>query len=292
MAYDRIWVETAYLRRRYNKIWLREHIARTIGRRTTSLTHRRLAIHDELVDQATKFGGRRLPAAALVNADPNDFAFRFLDRDKPVVLRGTAGAWKAARWTPAMFAERFGEPTTNLLHRHPELTDDLDTDWFRTLRGDMSAREDWDLFSGGVNTSTRLQSGIAPNLFNQISGRTRWYLYPAKAAPFFAPPVRRTPAFHSDVDANDANKWPIAEAVPGWVADLEPGDVLFVPAFTWLQVSNLEPTLAVSHRWLKLKLAWRNSRTQTLLAATSTNPPVWRAMNSVDQSTRPNTVEG
>lgn len=272
MSYDRIWVDTAFLRRRYNKIWLREHLARTFGRRATSLGTRRRAFHDELVDRATKFGGRRLPVAELVNADPDDFAFRFVDRDKPVIFKGAGSAWTAAGWTSATLAERFGNLTADLLHRNQEMTLDLDTGWFRTMRGDAGVRENWDLFSNGTNASTRLQSSIASNLFHQIAGITRWYLYPARAAPFFAPSVTRTPRFQSDVDANDATKWPVAEAVPGWVADLEPGDILFIPAFAWHQVDSPEPTLAISHRWRKLKLAWRNSRTQTLLTATSTSP--------------------
>ena len=325
MTHEQVWSETASLRRRYNRLWLLEHFVRTVLRRDTSLTKRRLALYDELVERATRIGGARSKVEQIRDADPADFGRLYLDTDTPVVLKGAGSSWAAAKWTPELLGRRYAGTTVRLiraapnepkgkpgegqdasyaeiaasmdeggelyarfaglLHEHPELVDDLDVEWFRALRQDARGFENWGFFMGGAGTATGLHSSIAPNLFYQISGEKRWYIYAARAAPFFAPAVKCSPYFYSEVDVSDPEKWPIAEAAPGWIADLEAGDVLFVPAFAWHQVHNFTPTIAVGYRWMKLGLGWRNSKIQTILAATCSNPPVWKAKGHKDLPT-------
>jgi lysine-specific demethylase 8 len=322
MTHEQFWLATRALRRRYNRLWLADHTARTILRRETTWTTRRLAAYERLVAQALQLGGRRGTVERVEDLAPAEFKLRYLDTDTPVVLARAGSQWPAAQWSHKMLGERYGGTTVRLLraapnepkgkpgegqnanyaeiarsmdeggdlyarfsgimHQHPELVDDVDVDWFRSLRHDHKSFENWGFFMGGANTATGLHSSIAPNLFYQITGKKRWYIYPAQAAPLFAPAVKCSPYFYSEVDVNDSDKWPIAEAAPGWVADLEPGDVLYVPSFAWHQVHNFTPTLAVGYRWVDPRLGWRASPIQTLLAVTCSNPPVWKAKGHKD----------
>jgi hypothetical protein len=73
--------------------------------------------------------------------------------------------------------------------------------------------------------------------------------------------------------------------VPGWVADLEPGDVLYVPAFAWHQVHNFSPSIAVGYRWASARLGWRTSPVQTFLVLTCSNPSLRQAKGHKDLPT-------
>jgi hypothetical protein len=334
---DRFWIQTRRLRRRYHRLWLADHAARTVLRRETWLTERRLRVHHELVqlvlgrDSKTAGGDaphnaspidRRRPVDRVRDIDPLDFRERYFDTDTPVVMAGAGAAWPAASWTHAMLGSRYEKTSVRLLraapnepkgrpgegreatyaeiaasmdtggdlyarfsgimHQHPELVNDVDVEWFRSMRGDRRSFENWGFFMGGAATATGLHCSIAPNLFYQISGRKRWWIYPAAAAPFFAPPAKCSPYFYSEVDVSDPDKWPIARCVPGWIADLEPGDVLYVPSFAWHQIYNPTATIAVGYRWAKLGLGWRASALMTLLVLTCSNPSLMRARGHKD----------
>lgn len=325
MANEQFWSETKKLRRSYNRRWLFEHFVRTALRRETRWTAKRLDVHERLVERGLGAGGERREIERVSNLSPEEFRTRYLDTDTPVVLAGAGSNWKAADWTPQWLAERYGgtkvrllhaspnEPKglpgegrdasyaeiatsmeeggdlyarfSGLLHQHPELVNDVDINWFRAMRDDFESFENWGFFMGGANTATGLHSSIAPNLFYQITGRKRWYIYPAKAAPLFAPAVKCSPYFYSAVDVDDVDKWPIAGKTPGWVADLVPGDILWVPSFAWHQVHNFTATMAVGYRWVEPRMGLRTSWIQTLLAVTCSNPPLWKAKGHKDLPT-------
>jgi len=319
---EAIWAATRDLRRQYDRLWFRDHVARTFLRRDNRYTRRRLEQYDVLVGKALSFGGQRQRVDEVVDIDPADFGERYLDTDTPVVFKGAGKRWEACNWTPESIAERAGETTVRILQaspsqpkaetgtgydadykeiaksmreggdlyarfsmlfsQFPEFLDDLDLDWFRTMRRDMNRSELWVFFMGGEGTATGLHSSIAPNLFYQITGRKRWYIYPAAAAPFFRPAVNCSPFFYSEIDADRPDEWPIAEVAPGWYTDLDPGDILWIPAFAWHQVHNHTATIAAGYRWQDFRLGWRTSKIQTLLAATCTNPAPWKAATEKD----------
>ena len=331
------WCATRSLRRKYNRLWLADHAARTVVRRETRLTGRRLRVHEEAVSLALRLNGEgaggvgnsdaspvdlRRPVDRVGNIDPRDFQNKYVSTDTPVVMSGAGSAWPAASWTHEKLGSLYKQTAVRLLraapnepkgrpgegrdatyaeiaesmdsggdlyarfsgimHQHPELIDDVDVDWFRAMRNDYKSFENWGFFMGGAKTATGLHCSIAPNLFYQITGKKRWWIYPAAAAPFFAPPAKCSPYFFSEVDVSDSGKWPIARSVPGWIADLEPGDVLYVPSFAWHQVYNPTATIAVGYRWAKFGLGWRASPLQTLLVLTCSNPSLFKARSHKD----------
>lgn len=324
------WAATRKLRKRYNRLWLADHCARTLLRRKTRFTASRLRVHAELVRLAQELSSqpdgvardRRQPVDRVRDIAPQEFRRRYFDTETPVVIEGVGSAWEAANWTHQTIGQRYSQTEVRLLraapnepkgrpgegrdatyreiadsidaggdmyarfsgimHQHPEMVDDMDVEWFRAMRNDRRRFENWGFFMGGAGTATGLHGSIAPNLFYQISGKKRWWIYPAAAGPFFAPACKCSPYFYSEVDVSAADKWPIAAHVPGWIADLEPGDVLYVPSFAWHQVYNPTATIAVGYRWATLGLGWRASRIQTLLVLTCSNPSLLRARSHKD----------
>lgn len=325
MSTPDIWTETYQLRQRYNRRWFMDHLTRTVLRRENIWTKKRLDLHEKLMQSAESCNASLTTIDEHSDIVPEDFHRNYLETDTPVIFRGVGKDWAAGKWTAEGLGERFPDTTCRLIraapnepkgvpgegmdasyadiaksmreggdlyarfsgimNQHPELIDDIDIEWFRTMRRDVNDFENWGFFMGGAGTATGLHCSIAPNLFYQISGKKRWWIYPSKADPFFAPAVKCSPYFYSEVDVSDEAKWPIAENLPGWIADLEPGDVLFVPAFAWHQVYNNTSSIASGYRWMDVKLGWRNSKMKTFLAATCSNPSLWKAKGHRDLPT-------
>ena len=150
------------------------------------------------------------------------------------------------------------------------------------MRGRARGYGNYGLFMGGKDTATGLHSAMAPNLFIQIAGQRRWLIYPACFAPFFQPTVQASPFFYSQVDALATDDTNVAQHLPVYDAILNPGDVLFNPAFYWHQVRNLSDAIGVGYRWTSMRQALRISKVQSLITTTATNPSVWSLRHQTD----------
>jgi hypothetical protein len=164
-----------------------------------------------------------------------------------------------------------------LLHQHPELMEDFDKDYLSSFRGPMARDMMFQFFMGGAGTNTALHCAIANNLFVEIYGRKRWWIFDPDYAPVFRPPMLRSTYFISPVDASQPEKSEIMKHVRGFQTILEPGDVLYNPPFWWHQVENLTATIGVGVRWFGLPSILKASTTQALLTLMATNPPIWVA---------------
>jgi Cupin-like domain len=65
------------------------------------------------------------------------------------------------------------------------------------------------------------------------------------------PVPAKTSFVASEVDALRARfeTHPLARNAAGFEVVLEPGDVLYLPPYTWHAVENLEPSISVNHLW-------------------------------------------
>jgi len=168
-----------------------------------------------------------------------------------------------------------------LLHLFPELRHDLDMDWLGAMRGPILERLGMtlQLFLGGPGSTTALHSALSSNLFVQLQGRKRWLILSTDWSPALDVALNRSPYFFSDVDLEkpDFERFPWLAHVRGWVADLEPGDVLYNPPFYWHQVRNIDLSVAVGFRYYDPVAMIRASAIQTALTFLASEPPVWRA---------------
>lgn len=164
-----------------------------------------------------------------------------------------------------------------LLDSHPELRDDLDLAWLESWRQADGVGRFFQLFIGGNGTNTGLHCAPGSNLFTQVYGTKRWYIYPTSYTPALAPEVARTPFFYTllDVERPNLDRYPLAPYASGWEVVLQPGDILYVPPFFWHQVHNLSDSIAVGFRWYALGELLTEHLTKMLITLTASNPPVW-----------------
>ena len=175
---------------------------------------------------------------------------------------------------------------SSFVNRHPELMEQFDKSWLcRMSQTSEEAFANYGFFMGAEGTATGLHSAMAPNLFIQIYGQRRWYIYPARLAAFLRPVVKASPFFFSPIDASCGETEELLRHIPVYEAILQPGDVLFNPAFFWHQVHNLASSVGVGYRWTSLRQAFRVAPLQSLITLTATNPPVWQLRHQLDLPT-------
>ena len=106
------------------------------------------------------------------------------------------------------------------------------------------------LWISSTGTATPLHYDVVHSLFAQVSGRKRFTLFaPEDRAALYPYPVFSRNSYFSRVDIvqPDREGFPrFAQAKP-FEFVLEPGEVLYLPAFWWHQVRSLETAISVSY---------------------------------------------
>jgi hypothetical protein len=232
----------------------------------------------------TPHGPTRLPLAEMQGFDPDVFAREYRAADKPVVLRGAAAEWAATRtWSPAMFAERFGDvmikPSVNLPDTEvPYNARDVDHRQAMTVRELVARMEAGDrcyidqavtgMYPGieqdyhfeslqtpdilailvwiGSLTRSGLHYDYTDNFFAQVHG--------TKVAIIAAPEEARNLHVFADSHTKSqvAPQHPDLDAHPRFSRAtlfetvLHPGDVLFLPRGWWHYFASSERSISLS----------------------------------------------
>ena len=129
------------------------------------------------------------------------------------------------------------------------------------------------LFVGGPRSGTSLHCAGGTNMFALIHGSKTWTLIPPVYTPYVYPQMDNKGLYcHSPLDLKMTSDelfslgYELWKYVPRYEAHLEPGDVLFNPAWWWHWVENTsETTLAVATRFLSDRLFAGNPVLQALL---------------------------
>ena len=108
----------------------------------------------------------------------------------------------------------------------------------------------------GNRTKTAAHWDLPQNLACVLAGRRRFTLFPTdQVANLYVGPIDFTlagqPSSLADIEAPDFDRYPrLAEAFDhALVAELDPGDVLYVPSLWWHAVTGLEPLGAMINYW-------------------------------------------
>ena len=165
-----------------------------------------------------------------------------------------------------------------LLHKIPELTNDLDLDWLARMRGGGTFANTYYMFIGGAGKKTLLHADQPCNLYVQVSGEKKWTLIPAADSACLYPELTNTAYVKSPIDVDNADtvKYPLFKHARKYEAHLKAGDVLYVPPHVWHHVENLTDTIAVGYRFSSLKAATRSSLTLSMIRLLSNSPPFWK----------------
>lgn len=169
---------------------------------------------------------------------------------------------------------------STVVEDHDDLRADLSMPWIEARLGPLPLGYRIHTFIGAAGSRTRLHSDFPPNLFVQVHGRKHWLLYPPAARAVIDPLLERSALSFTcnfEVRAPDVDDDALCHHLDGFECELEPGDVLFNPAYMWHDVLNRADSIGVSVRWLSPGIHLRASWVMQLLNLFAVNPPVWRA---------------
>jgi len=109
-----------------------------------------------------------------------------------------------------------------------------------------------------ANTSGPLHRDLAENIFVQIAGRKRFFLYPPSYAPWlYSNPFRSALPNYSrfDPEKPDYDRFPLGRAVRPIEVILQAGDALYLPSRWWHQVRSLDVSTSFNFWWADGALA-------------------------------------
>ena len=149
-----------------------------------------------------------------------------------------------------------------LLEQFPALLQDLDYGFFRRMIGPWWGQA-FQLFIGGTTTITPFHNAMSPFFFTMVSGSKRWSLVPNQYLAIMNPPADTEQYNHSDVslDLSNDEEFPGIGSIDTFQADIEAGDLLFVPSWMWHGVFNKTPTIGIRCGFMNVREALRQAPT-------------------------------
>ncbi|WP_051466589.1 cupin-like domain-containing protein [Actinomadura oligospora] len=111
---------------------------------------------------------------------------------------------------------------------------------------------DINLWMASSASRTPLHFDDMHNVFAQVEGRKRFLLFnPAQFDVLYPGPINtRTESFSRvDLSRPDFRRFPRLAGVEYWEAVVWPGDMLFMPAYWWHQVSSQDLSVSVNYWW-------------------------------------------
>ena len=131
---------------------------------------------------------------------------------------------------------------------------------------------------GGKGSTTASHAARAENLFVQIEGKKHWTLWPSDYNFLCDSDSNRAIYKTSSLDpANpDYERFPAYRYVDYYETVLEPGDILYIPGYTWHQVTNLSDSIGCGLRWFSPKTSYKLDPLKANMAIFSTNPSMFQ----------------
>jgi hypothetical protein len=191
------------------------------------------------------------------------FRGRFGDREVPV-LRAKSGAlydleagvhYEKIRVADYVDLLEAGTPIDRYMAFRvhevmPELFDDIVRPPYCRDAGWLSSK----VWFAGPDTKSPLHRDLPENLYAQIVGRKKFFLLDRR----FTRMVHRH-SFLSrvpncspvDVEAPDLTRFPRFRGAPLMVAEIEPGDLLYIPSLWWHQAHSVDTSVSVNYFWVR-----------------------------------------
>jgi ribosomal protein L16 Arg81 hydroxylase len=108
------------------------------------------------------------------------------------------------------------------------------------------------IWMGGPGTIARMHRDLADNLHIQVFGRKRFTLVaPAQSSMIYPNTLfdKFPNGCRSDIEQPDFDRFPKMRGVEPWIAELDPGDAIYIPRRWWHHVRTLAISMAVNYWW-------------------------------------------
>jgi hypothetical protein len=247
--------------------------------------------------------------------DISDEDFLKICYDGPRIFRGAAKDWDAVKkWDLEFFEQNYGDQKiiimnnvgltdneyetmsfkhyieglrsgslkylkfSDLVHENEELKGDFNMKWLRKLcLLPFSWGEVTRFFMGGKGTLTPLHVGFSNFLFTQVMGKKKWIFYPPNNRMFLDARTERTTYLFSKANPYELNdpEFPLMKYATRYEAILEPGDIIWVPSFTWHYVENPTHSIALRYGRSSMLSVLRGSKMFTMLIFLATKPTLF-----------------
>ena len=160
-----------------------------------------------------------------------------------------------------------------IVEENTELINDLDKKWLSRMTS-ASMGVSYLSFISGKGKITNTHNAMTSFLFVMASGSKKWTLFPAAYYPVLNMPLHKKGYFYSEISPyNDENiKASVFEMVDRYTCLVEEGDVLYVPAWMFHHVENLEDSWGLSYRMSHLWSAIDSSLGLTLNRIFTSSP--------------------
>lgn len=298
----------------YNFYWLVSHLLLN-SRFKTTLEIRRKAVHSKILKYFSSKSMNVLSVQKITISD-KQLIKKYFRKKIPFVIKNGCDEELLKKWSFEFLSEEYGEaeqPTFkntnsqtavsfekvkkiiseinngsldynllfgNLIHTNAKLGEDLKNLFHKNLmQYKMGILKVDHLFLSSKGTSTHPHTEFGENIFLQVKGSKKWYIYFPNFAPAFLPMIQRKFFLQSVPELSNLSKSPELLSIPHYEIVLNKGDILYNPCLHWHFVETLENSICVSSRWTNLTNVFRYPFISFILG-TATNPTVWHQMTN------------
>lgn len=165
-------------------------------------------------------------------------------------------------------------PIIELKH---ELLKDLNLSWLKHMRTTALGCS-YQSFIGAKGRTTPLHDDMTAFFSLLPFGKKKWTLFSTAYKPIISPEITSHGHNFSNVkiDDPDLNLYPGMNLIDRYECVLNEGDILYVPAWMWHEVENLEDSWGVGYRFPDVRQAIDQSLTFFLKRIFLTEPPFWK----------------
>lgn len=147
---------------------------------------------------------------------------------------------------------------SQLLDIQKDLVKDLNLSWLKKF-GKTYFGHGYQSFIGSKHRRTPIHSGMNSFFYIMADGAKQWTLYSAHSVAIIQPTINKRVYNYSDVDIRspDEESWPGFSQLSHYKFELKKGDILFVPAWMYHEVQNLEDGWGSNYRFNALRPIFR-----------------------------------
>lgn len=163
----------------------------------------------------------------------------------------------------------------DLVQKYPALLNVLQLDEkIATFSDLLSGNKNIQFFLAGENADTQLHAELGSSISIQIHGKKEWLIFSPEFSPNIFPSINRKMYLETDRYRTIADLSLSKVGLSVYRVTLNPGDMLYVPAFYWHAAKPFSPSVSISRKWTRLISVFEHPLLASIILS-SRNPPAY-----------------